>query len=107
MDKSFLVSGKCFVESFDIVGLKNLYNEIANFDQEYRLPIEFIYQQIFIHACRFNFIEAIKFLFSVYLNMDKIQRMALRQMFYYGKHMLGKEHHDWYTDYIIKKIRAN
>ena len=109
MDSYFLHTGKYLVELSDIEGLKNLYSELLyeyNQKKEYRLPIEFIYQQIFLHCCQHNFIEAIRFLFQVYLEMDRIQKMALRQLFYYGKLKLDKKHHSWYTRDIITKIKA-
>lgn len=109
MDQYFLQTGKYLVELSDIEGLKNLYSELLyeyNQKKEYRLPIEYIYQHIFLHCCQHNFIEAILFLFQVYLEMDRIQKMALRQMFYYGKLLIDKKHRSWYNDKIIKKIKS-
>ena len=107
MDKKFLITGKRLVESFDLIGLQELYQDIITYESEYRLPKEYLYQQIFLHACQYNFVEAISFLFQVYQSMDIIQKKALRQLFFYGKYLLDKEYHQWYSKNIIKDIRVH
>jgi hypothetical protein len=65
------------------VFLQNLVQE----DREYDWP--FIFQKVYLHACLKGKREIAEWLeHSVYPTMEPIQKIALRQIFSYGNHLL-------------------
>jgi len=92
MDKQIIENCKSYIEYDLIDDLKMYVNNILELNiKDYRLPIEYMYQQIYLHAClkkKHEIAEWIQSLFSKIFN--EVQQTALRQMFPYGKYLLSK-----------------
>ena len=94
MDRQILEDCKDFIETDQLEGLQSyIYQWIDTKDTltDYRLPIEYLYQQVYLHAClkkKKHIAEWIKSMFTVIF--DDIQQIALRQMFSYGNYLLNK-----------------
>ena len=94
MDRQILEDCKDYIETDQLEELQSyIYDWIQNKNnmQDYRLPIEYLYQQVYLHAClkkKQHIAEWIKSIFTVLF--DDIQQIALRQMFSYGKYLLNK-----------------
>ena len=94
MDRQILEDCKDFIETDQLEGLQSYIQywfETKDTSSEYRLPIEYLYQQIYLHAClkkKKYIAEWIKSMFPIIF--DDIQQIALRQMFSYGNYLLNK-----------------
>lgn len=94
MDRQILEECKYYIETDQLEELQSyVYEWFQNKDiiQDYRLPIEYLYQQVYLHAClkkKNHIAEWLKNLFPILF--DDIQQIALRQMFSYGKYLLNK-----------------
>ena len=105
---------KKMIESKNLDELKEYYNTLdkTQIFISNTIAYEYIFQKIFIHACNYGNKEIIEWLFEKYNEMDNIRKIALRQLFYYGKYMLkqNKEYKNdneimiWYEN-ILNKIR--
>lgn len=92
MDKQIIDTCKDYIETDQIDELKEYIQNIQHINtQDYRLPIEYMYQQIYLHACLKKKQAIAEWLESIFpLIFDDIQQIALRQMFSYGKYLLRK-----------------
>uniref|UniRef100_A0A6C0CSF5 Uncharacterized protein n=1 Tax=viral metagenome TaxID=1070528 RepID=A0A6C0CSF5_9ZZZZ len=94
MDRQILENCKDYIETDQLDELKSyIYNLIHFKDtiKDYRLPIEYLYQQIYLHAClkkKHSIAEWLKGIFTMLF--DEIQQIGLRQMFSYGNYLLNK-----------------
>lgn len=108
MDKYIRKQIRKRIEAYDITGLQEIYMDLLNpenkYDNKYYISLEDIYQKAFLCACKSNFFEAILWLFSIYENMDILQKVALRHLFFYGKTRIHKDNIDWYEENILKKV---
>ena len=110
MDKQFMRVGKDCIDHNDIDGLNNLTIDIQKHikSAEYIINFQNIYQKLFLYACIKGYQECITYLFKLYFELfDDITKIALRQMFFYGKVLLkDKNTIKWYNNNIIPPIRA-
>jgi len=94
MDRQILEDCKDFIETDQLEELQSyLYQWIQMKDtiKDYRLPIEYLYQQIYLHACLKKkpvIAEWLKSIFTILF--DDVQQIGLRQMFSYGNYLLNK-----------------
>jgi hypothetical protein len=78
---------KSFVDANDLSGAQLFLAGIA---EDETVPWDYVYQKVYLHAClkkRRDFVAWMDGLFEV---MEPIQRIALRQMFAYGRYLLQK-----------------
>ena len=105
---------KKMIENDNLKDLKEYYlnlNEYEIFISN-TIAYEYIFQKIYIHACNYGNKETIEWLIERYIEMDNIRKIALRQLFYYGKYILKKNKKfkndekifKWY-EIILDKIR--
>ena len=92
MDQQIMETCKYYIEEELLDELKTYVDYVLHLNiQDYRLPIEYMYQQIYLHSClkkKPQIAEWIQSLFSQIFN--EVQQIALRQMFIYGKYLLSK-----------------
>ena len=75
-----------YIKSDDITNLEAYYDYLYNNYVEYNE--EYIYQKVFLYACTVGAKECIKWLFSIYDDLDQIDQISIRQMFFYGKYLI-------------------
>jgi hypothetical protein len=88
----------CFkCKTFINDGLDSELKEYVNFliknAKNYQIPTEYVFQQVYIHACLKQRPELAQWLKdNVYeLYLDDIQKIGIRQTFSYGKYLLNKK----------------
>ena len=110
MDKHFIEEGKRCINFNDKDGLEKLTISIQDYIDESKIIINFqnIYQKLFLHACQKHSKECIKYLLNLYFNkFDIVTKIALRQLFYYGKYLMkDKQLKKWYDLSVIALIKA-
>jgi hypothetical protein len=116
MDETNNIIKECkkIIENENLQELKEYYNTLDEYEIfiSNTIPYELIFQKIFIHACNYGNKEIIEWLVEKYNEMDNIRKIALRQLFFYGKYILKKNKKykednkviDWYES-ILDKIR--
>jgi uncharacterized protein YktB (UPF0637 family) len=116
MDETNNIIKECkkIIENENLQKLKEYYNTLDKHEIfiSNTIPYEYIFQKLFIHACNYGNKEIIEWLIEKYYEMDNIRKIALRQLFFYGKYILKKnkkykednEIIKWY-DNILDKIR--
>lgn len=83
---SFLKDCKTLIEKENLEGLQEFYAENAS--ENY--PWEYIYQKLYLHACLKKKHKIVEWLNCMFEQFDPIQKIALRQMFSYGRYLLAK-----------------
>ena len=83
---NFLKDCKTLIEKDNLEGLQEFYSESAH--ETY--PWEYIYQKLYLHACLKKKHRIVEWLNSMFEQFDPIQKIALRQMFSYGRYLLAK-----------------
>ena len=83
---AFLKQCKTLIEEDNVEGLQGFYEEYK--DEE--LPWEYIYQKLYLHACLKKKHRVVEWMKPMFEKLDPIQKIALRQMFSYGKYLLAK-----------------
>ncbi len=58
--------------------------------QESEIPWDTLFKDIYIHACLKKQQRIVDWLVKLYEEMPPIQKIALRQIFAYGRHLLSK-----------------
>jgi len=93
MDRLIIDTCKDYINTDQLEELQTYVTYILTKEiPDYRLPMEYIYQHVYLHAClRKNAPIAvwIKSLFPTIFN--DVQQIALRQMFSYGNYLLCKK----------------
>ena len=89
MDKEIISNCKKFIQDNDIDALKEYSIELVSLNQEYG-NWEYIFQQVYLHACLKKRKDVAEWLTSLYNEFDPIDQIALRQTFAYGKYLLNK-----------------
>lgn len=81
---------KC-IEENNLYALQSTYQEfITSFNTEHT-DWPYIFQKIYLHACLKGCKEISEWLEkTLYPQMDPIQKIALRQVFPYGRHLLQR-----------------
>jgi hypothetical protein len=83
---AFLKFCKQLIEIDNLEGLQEFYME----NQSENYPWEYIYQKLYLHACLKKKHRIVTWLKEMFEQFDPIQKIALRQMFSYGKYLLAK-----------------
>lgn len=82
---------KSYVEADDLIGAQAFLQELISGEEENAaLAWDYVYQKIYLHAClkkRRKFVDWMNGLFE---GLDPIEKVALRQMFAYGRYLLNK-----------------
>jgi len=93
MDRRIIDTCKDYIDADQLEELKTYVTYILNIETpDYLLPIEYIYQQVYLHACLRKNAPIASWIQSLFPTIfDDIQQIALRQMFAYGKYLLCKK----------------
>ena len=86
--KALIIALKQLVANNDLDGLKAEYTELQ--DSESQQPWDVIFKDVYLHACLKKRQTIVDWLLTVYESMDDISKIALRQIFPYGRHLLKK-----------------
>jgi hypothetical protein len=86
--KALITALKQLVTNNDLDGLKAAYTELQ--DNENQQPWDVIFKDVYLHACLKKRQAIVDWLLTVYESMDEISKIALRQVFPYGRHLLKK-----------------
>lgn len=84
--ETFLKDCKSLIEKDNVEGLQEYYLEYSG--ENY--PWEYIYQKLYLHACLKKKHRIVEWMNPLFEQFDPIQKIALRQMFSYGKYLLAK-----------------
>lgn len=80
---------KDYIEKNDIEGIKKYYSEIIELEMPSKIDWPYIFHKVYLHACLKGVEEISSWLeHEVYIKMDGIEQIALRQIFPYGRHLL-------------------
>lgn len=92
MDQQIIQTCKDYIECDLLEELQVYVQSLYSLDiQDYRLPWESIYQQVYLHACLKKNVRIAKWIQSIFTTVfDEVQQIGLRQMFAYGNYMLKK-----------------
>ena len=82
----FLKRCKTLIEEDNVEGLQEYYME--NLSEPY--PWEYVYQKLYLHACLKKKRLVVDWMSGQFEYFDPIQKIALRQMFSYGRYLLTK-----------------
>jgi len=105
MYKKYINLGKAAVEIEDHEALQELYKDLHNGGQnnEYQINIEYIFLQLFYHACKLERKGTILYLYNFYKTaISDSDKIALRQSFTYGKYLMKTNTlKEWYAKTIL------
>ena len=76
----------------DLVTLDNLegLKDYVYENQSLDLPWDVVYKDVYLHACLKKKPLIVNWLLEVYETMDPITKIALKQLFPYGRYLLNK-----------------
>ena len=83
MNKSYVTDG-------NLAGLQAYYSEIQSMEYEYNPNWQYIYQQVYLHACLKKKRDIAEWLTSIFPSFDPVSQIALRQVFPYGRYLLAR-----------------
>lgn len=110
MNKKLIAEGKYIISCHDIIELKEYYHDIKQLSNtDYQINYQYIFQQLFTHACLKKNKAIIIYLTRLYFEaFDDIAQIALRQSFFYAKYTIknNKDLTKWYSNNIIPLIKS-
>jgi hypothetical protein len=86
--KALIIALKQLVTINDLDGLKAEYEALQ--ENESQQPWDVIFKDVYLHACLKKRQAIVDWLLTVYESMDDISKIALRQVFPYGRILLKK-----------------
>jgi hypothetical protein len=86
--KALIRELKELVTKNDLVGLQMFYGEMQQYEDP--MPWDVIFKDVYIHACLKKRHDIVGWLQTVYEGMDAMSKIALRQVFPYGRYLLAK-----------------
>jgi hypothetical protein len=92
MSSEIIQTCKQYLNDNDLEGLQEYYRRLLNDESnEFEPDWPYIFHRVYLHACLKGRRDAADWLAkSVYPNMDELQRIALRQIFPYGRLLLSR-----------------
>jgi hypothetical protein len=81
---------KSYVETDDLISAQGFLSGLVSDPEDLDVAWDHVYQKVYLHAClkkRHAFVEWIHTLFET---LEPIEKIALRQMFAYGRYLLNK-----------------
>ena len=89
---------------------KEYYLELTNTNFDYDVNMGYIFKTIFFYSCKKGNKPIIEWLMELYEAFDETTKIALRQMFFYGKYVIIRNKHKklvkWYETTILPPIRC-
>lgn len=91
MNNAIVLDCKSFVNAGDLKGLQQYYETMIHTDYSgYSPNWQYIYQQVYLHACLKKKLDIVNWLSTLFGTFDTVAQIALRQMFPYGRHLLAR-----------------
>jgi hypothetical protein len=90
MDAQIIDTCKAYINEKNAYGLQKYYEDLMN--TEFPRPPDwpYIFRAVYLHACLKGLRQVAQWLETeLFLQMDPIEKIALRQIFPYGKHLLA------------------
>jgi len=78
---------KDYINKKDTAGFSQLLLEVQD---DYEGVWDYIFKKVYIHACLKKYKPIVDLLMTFYENMSEIERIAIRQVFPYGRYLLAK-----------------
>ncbi len=109
MNKNLVTEGKNFINNNNIIGIQDHYDYMKHLNQtnDYKISADYIFSQLFTHACLKKNKEIIIFLIRIYFEIfDDVARIALKHSFVYAKYTIkNKSLFDWYDKTILPLVK--
>ena len=86
-DPVFII--KKMIESDNLSGIQTVYNELLSGDYG-EIDWQVLFKDCYLHACLKKRAAIAEWFTSVYEDFDPISKIALRQVFPYGRYLLAK-----------------
>jgi hypothetical protein len=82
---------KRFINVGNLDGLKEYFESVMTSTESGEdLDYAYLFRHIYVHACLRKQVAIVTWLKELYETMDPIMKIALRQIFGYGEHLLRK-----------------
>jgi len=88
MDAEIINTCKRYITENNVCALQVYYSELQNTEFPKQPDWPLIFHRVYLHACLKGLLPVVEWLEKEFTNMDPIQKIALRQIFPYGKHLL-------------------
>lgn len=109
MNKNLVIEGKYLIGAHDIDGLTDFYHDLKShsLNSEYDINSQYIFNQLFNHACLKKNKEIIIYLMMLFYEIfDDVSQIALRQSFVYPKYLIkDKLLTKWYSENILPLVK--
>jgi hypothetical protein len=79
---------KEFINKKDVNGFKEFLFEVQESYED--ISYEYLFQKVYVHACLKKYQPVVDLLTEKYGELDPIHKIALRQIFAYGKYLLKR-----------------
>ena len=99
-NQDILLTIKKFINEDNLVHLQEYYTDLQTCDQQ--INWDYIYQKSYIHACLMHRKNIVEWMTKLFDNFDPIAKIAMRQMFAYGRH-LQSSHNPYLKNKKIEK----
>jgi hypothetical protein len=90
MSENILSTAKLLINRGDLEALQTFYTDMLETYDPTSIDYAYLFRHIYIHACLKKKHDIVKWLTEMYEIMDPIMKIALRQIFAYGKHLLRR-----------------
>ena len=78
---------KGYINKKDTAGFSQFLLEVQD---DYEGVWDYIFKKVYIHACLKKYKPIVDLLMTFYEDMSEIERIAIRQVFPYGRYLLAK-----------------
>ncbi len=89
-EEQLIAEIKPFINKGNLGGLKELWFEYSETDFGREIAWEFVFQKVYLHAALKKQKEICMWLDTIFLELNPVAQIALRQMFPYARHLLEK-----------------
>jgi hypothetical protein len=89
IDDDIIRCCKDHINHNNVTGLMEYYRSLEGQEHDWQR----IFLKVYLHACLKKRKEIVEWLLQVYETFDPISKIALRQTFAYGRHLLNKPEH--------------
>lgn len=79
---------KCHINENNIEACKTYLQYVTN--ENYNVSYDYIFQKVYLHACLKKKKDIVDWLMIIYEYLSDIEKIAIRQVFPYGRHLLNK-----------------
>ena len=92
---------KSYIKDNNLAALKLYYTNLHELNINVG-TYQYIYQKVFLYTCIVGVEDVLMWLVELYKEFDEISKIALRQLFIYGKYLLKKNKHSflWFNEFL-------